>query len=149
MNSLRKIASVLRPGGFWAMWWNLFFDGSRTDEFDRATRILFKDLDRSPAWGLGNRSFALDSDDRVANLVAVGAFEQIQFDSFSWTTVFDTARIRRLYSTFSPIGRLKRRERQRLLDDLSEIANKQFGGEVELRITTPIYTALRGKYASL
>jgi hypothetical protein len=78
--------------------------------------------------------------------VAVKAFENIQFDTISWTVLFDTARVTRLYSTFSPISRLNSEERQRLLYDLGQIADKQFGGKVELRITTPIYTAQRCRY---
>jgi SAM-dependent methyltransferase len=148
INSLHKIARSLREGGWWAMWWNLLFDGSRTDEFDKATRILLKDLNRSPAQGSGNRSFALDSDTRIANLLAVRAFGKIQFESFSWSAVYDTAGVQRLYSTFSPISRLKEGQRQQLLDDLGEIADKQFGGQVEIGVTTPVYTAQREKYAS-
>jgi SAM-dependent methyltransferase len=148
MNSLHKIARSLREGGWWAMWWNLLLDGSRTDEFDQATRMLFKDLGRSPSRGSGNGSFALDSETRIANLAAVKAFEKIQSDSFSWTALYDTAGIQRLYSTFSSISRLKEDQRQQLLDDLGEIAEKQFGGQVEIRITTPMYTAQRARYAS-
>jgi len=47
------------------------------------------------------------------------------------------------YATFSPISRLGREERERLLDGLGEIAERQSGGSVELYITTPIYTARR------
>ncbi|MCU1297947.1 MAG: methyltransferase-like protein [Acidobacteriaceae bacterium] len=140
-NSLSKIGRTLREGGWWAMWWNLFFDGSRTDEFQKATHILLKDLDRSPTWSIGDRSFALDRETRIANLLAVKAFGNIQFDSLSWTTVFDRARVQRLYSTFSAVSRLDTDQRQRLLDDLGEIADKEFGGVIELRITTPMYTA--------
>jgi Methyltransferase domain len=142
-SSLSKVARILRKGGWWAMWWNLFFD-ARTDEFHKATRSLFEGLDHSPSWGLnGSPAFALDADSRIAKLAAVGAFENIQFDVVSFTAIFDTARLTRLYSTFSPISRLRPEERQRLLYDLAQIADKQFGGKVELGITTPIYTAQR------
>ena len=142
-SSLSKVARILREGGWWAMWWNLFFD-ARTDEFHKATRSLFDNLDHSPSWGShGSPAFALDADSRIAKLAAVRAFENIQFDVISFTALFDTARLTRLYSTFSPISRLRPEERQRLLYDLAQIANKQFGGKVELGITTPIYTAQR------
>ena len=143
VNSLHKIASALRTGGWWAVWWNLLFDGSRTDEFEQATRPLLKKLSRGPAWGSGQLSFALDKDARIGNLLAVEAFSNIQFESLSWTQIFDTARIQRLYATFSAIARLERDDRNKLLDDLGEIAEKQFGGEVEIQIMTPIYTAQR------
>jgi hypothetical protein len=96
-NSLCKIARTLREDGWWAMWWNLLFDGSRTDEFQKATRTFLKDLGRTPAWGLGNRSFALDSETRIANLLAVKAFGNIQFDSFSWTAFLRPPRAATLF----------------------------------------------------
>jgi SAM-dependent methyltransferase len=147
--SLSKIARILRPCGWWAMWWNLFFDGSRTDEFHKATRILFDDLEHSPSRGLdGHPSFALDTHARIANLRAANAFENVEVNIIPWTAAFDTQRIIRLYATFSPISRLNAGKRERLLDDLGMIADKQFGGRVELNVTTPIYTAQRRREAA-
>jgi SAM-dependent methyltransferase len=142
--SLSKIALVLREGGWWAMWWNLFFDGSRSDEFHKVTRTLLEGLDRGPYQGSdGSPSFALDTNARIANLRAVKAFENIYVETMSWTVVFDTERVLRLYSTFSPITRLTLERRERLLSDLGHIAEREFGGQVELAITTPIYIAQR------
>jgi hypothetical protein len=73
----------------------------------------------------------------------VKAFENIYVETMSWTVVFDTQRVLRLYSTFSPITRLTLERRERLLSDLGHIAEREFGGQVELAITTPIYIAQR------
>ena len=59
------------------------------------------------------------------------------------SAVFDSLLVEELYATFSPISRLGREERERLLDGLGEIAERQSGGSVDLYITTPIYTARR------
>lgn len=143
-SSLSKIGEILRDGGWWAAWWNLFFDGSRTDEFHQATRTLLAGLDRSPSWGFDGRpSFAMDTDARIANMRKVGVFEHIEFDTLRWSVILDSLQITRLYATFSPISRLDFERRERLLYNLGKIAEKQFGGEVELHITTPIYTAQR------
>jgi hypothetical protein len=48
-----------------------------------------------------------------------------------------------LYSTLSPISRLEPVKRQRLVYQLGEIADQQFGGKVEIRVLNP-YTAQRG-----
>jgi SAM-dependent methyltransferase len=142
MHSLRKIARILRPGGWWAMWWNLFFGAPRNDEFYKASRFLLRGLDHSPSCGReGRPPFALDTEMRIANLRAVGTFENIEVETIGWTVSFDTTHVMRLYRTFSPINRLEAGERQRLLDNLGQIADKQFGGKVEICITTPIYTA--------
>lgn len=104
ISSLHKIA-ILKEGGWWATWWNLFLGVSGTDEFQKATRSLFDTLDRSPSQGSdGSPSFALDTQTRITNLLAVNAFGNIAVDTISWTVLFDTARVQRLYSTFSPVS---------------------------------------------
>jgi SAM-dependent methyltransferase len=149
VSSLCKIARVLRPGGWWAMWWNLFFGAPRNDEFYRASRSLLRGLDHGPSSGQAGRPpFALDCGRRIANLRAVGTFENIEVETIGWTVSFDTTRVMRLYRTFSAINRLEAGEQQRLLDNLGQIADKQFGGEVEIRVTTPIYTAQRRRSAA-
>jgi SAM-dependent methyltransferase len=143
-SSLSKIGQILRDGGWWAVWWNLFFDGSRIDEFHKATRILLECLDRSPSYGLSGRpSFAMDTGARIANMRAVGGFEHIEFEDLQWSVTLDSLQVMRLYATFSPISRLHFEERNRLLYELGQVAEKQFWGRVELYITTPIYTAQR------
>ena len=142
--SLRKVGEILRDGGWWAAWWNLFFDTDRTDEFHKATQVLMETLAYSPSRGENGRpSFAMDREMRLANLRAAGIFENIEFESLRWSVVLDSARVVRLYGTFSPIGRLEAEKRNRLLDAVGRIAETQFAGKVELCITTPIYTARR------
>lgn len=143
-SSLSKIAEILRDGGWWAMWWNLFFDASRTNEFHKATQTVLAGLDRSPSWGFDGRpSFAMDADARIANMRTVGVFDDIEFESLRWNFVLDALQVTRLYATFSPISGLAVEERKRLLYELGQIAEKEFGGVVELHITTPMYTAQR------
>jgi SAM-dependent methyltransferase len=142
MSSLRKIARIVRPGGWWAMWWNLFFGAPRDDEFYRASSSFLRGLDLSPSSGRkGRPPFALDSEMRIANLRSQDTFENIAVETIGWTVTFDTTRMINLYRTFSPISRLDNGDQQRLLDNLGQIAEKQFGGKVEIGITTPIYTA--------
>jgi SAM-dependent methyltransferase len=146
MQSLKKIAALLNHGGSWAVWWNLFFDNSRTDELHRATSTLFGNLDLSPAAATeGRPSFALDRERRIANLKAIGSFHNIFSEIISWTITLDTAEIRRLYSTFSPIRRLDEEERSRLLDGLAEIVDKDFAGKAQISMNTPFYSAQRHK----
>lgn len=143
-SSLRKIGQILRDGGWWAVWWNLFFDASRTDEFHKATQTLMEDLHHSPSCGVNGRpSFAMDTDTRIANMKTVGVFDNIEFESLRWSVVLDSAQVIQLYSTFSPISSLEFRRRKHLLYELGQIAEKQFAGQVEMYITTPIYTARR------
>jgi SAM-dependent methyltransferase len=142
--ALAQVARLLRPGGWWAMWWSVFQDPSRPDEFRDATQGLLGGLRRSPASGDNGRpSFALDVDARIDDLHAVGVFEDIQSEVIRWEATFDAAQVRELYGTFSPVSRLPDGERQRLLDALGRVAEEHFGGRVERPMLTPVYTARR------
>jgi hypothetical protein len=96
--SLAKIGQFLRDRGWWAVWWNLFFDGTRIDEFHQATSTLLGGLDHSPSRGLSGRpSFAMDTNARIANLRNAGMFDKIEFENLQWSIVLDSARVTQLY----------------------------------------------------
>jgi SAM-dependent methyltransferase len=141
---LAKIAAVLRPGGWWAMWWTLFGEGQRKDAFMRAIDPLFVDLARSPSSGsgTGRPAYALDLDARLACLARAG-FEDLEHELVRWSASWDTAGIRALYATFSPISRLEEPRRTTLLDDVARVAEREFGGRVDRILTTSLFTARR------
>lgn len=141
---LRRARELLAPGGWWAMWWNVFNDPGRPDPFHDATTSLFRTLGRSPTAGeRGRPQFALDSEARTSDLGAAG-FEDIETEVIPWTISLDTAQVRDLYATFSPIARLASEERGRILDELAAIAEDSFGGRVERAFLTAVYTSRRG-----
>jgi SAM-dependent methyltransferase len=88
---LAKVRRLLRPGGWWAMWWNIFGDPAQPDEFQRASKVLFSALDSSP-FGGGGLHHALDVEGRTGELAAAG-FEEIQHKAFRWTTVLSTDQV--------------------------------------------------------
>ena len=141
---LRKVARLLRSGGWWAMWWHVFHDLSQPSEFHKATQHLLSGLDRGPSWvAKGQVPFALAVKERVAALRRVKTFEKISAAIIRWSMVFDSDRLMNLYATFSPISRLRLAQRKTILNALRQIADQEFGGVVEMRISTPIYTARR------
>jgi SAM-dependent methyltransferase len=50
--ALRKVTTLLRPGGLWAMVWNVFGDSSRLDPFHEETKSIL-DGPSSPSAGNG------------------------------------------------------------------------------------------------
>jgi SAM-dependent methyltransferase len=48
---LAKARQVLRPGGWWAMWWNHFGSDKEDDAFQSATDHLFINMPDSPSLG--------------------------------------------------------------------------------------------------
>ena len=150
---LRKVTELLRPGGWWAMWWNNFGDPERHDSFHEATTDLLSPLAESPSAGeAGRPAFALDLETRTADMVSAG-FEKIEHELMHWTLTLTAAETRGLYATYGSINRLPSAEREELLDAIARIADDEFDGRVERNMITSIYTARRpvssGKVDSL
>jgi SAM-dependent methyltransferase len=139
--ALERCCRLLRPGGWWAMWWNLFGDAVGVDAFHEASLPL---LSRVPANSTASTSseFALDADARLAELAAAG-FVAGQFELIRWSAPFDAAKTRALYATFPHIRLLPSAEQAALLDELGRIVTDQFGGVVDRTLLTPVYTARR------
>ncbi len=141
--ALRRLHAMLCPEGTVALWWNVFGDPSRPDPFHEATHHLFEGHKTSPASGGAERKeHALDQEARLQDFAAAGfAADEPQF--VRWTLRLDPLGVRDLYATYSNVNALPSEERARLLDGLTEIAARQFGGHVERNMVTAIYTARR------
>jgi SAM-dependent methyltransferase len=140
--ALPKIAAILQPGGWLAIWWNSFGDPDVPDPFHDATEPLLRDLEPSPGTGAGGSDFALDVAARTAELETHG-FRDVEHEAMRWTLRLDAAQTRRLYATYSNIARLPDAQREAILDELERIAEAEFGGRVERQMITSIYTAHR------
>jgi len=134
-----KIAVLLKSGGYVALWWNLFEDPNKADPFHEATRTLFGDGAISPSGAPDAIPFGLDRAAREAEFARSGAFDAMFYAETRWTLRLDTARVGKLYESFSHIQRMATDARERLLEQLMEIAETQFGGRVERNVTSPIY----------
>ncbi len=76
--ALTKVATLLQPGGAWAMWWNVFGDPERADPFHDATRELLSEMSATPSQpDSSQHPFGLDAAARTADLEATGAFADI------------------------------------------------------------------------
>ena len=148
---LSKIFAALRPGGWVALWWTLFGADERPDRFHEELGGVLDSLyaaegiepERSPSAGAeGRPRFALDVEARRAAVTLAG-FDEFEHELIGWTQTWDTARIRALYATFSPILRLDGATRAAVLDAVTDVADRQFGGRVELPLLTSLYTARR------
>jgi SAM-dependent methyltransferase len=139
-SALAKVARLLRPGGRWAMVWNVFGDSSRADPFHEATKALLEGP-RGPSAGTGGVPFALDGAARVEALRRTGAFDLIEQRDSAWTLELDSEETVALYATFSEIN--ARQDRQIVLSELGRIARDEFEGRVTRNMTTVLYIARR------
>ena len=140
---LATLFEALRPGGWVALWWTLFGEPGRPDAFIAATSPLLENLEASPTRGKeGRPAHALDSEARLGALRAVG-FDDAEHEVVRWEASWNTAGIRALYGTFSPIARLADTRKNEILDGVARIAEREFGGHVGRTLVTSLYTARR------
>lgn len=139
---LARLFEALRPGGWVALWWTLFGEPGKPDAFIEATSPLLEDLKASPTHAATPQRppHALDATARVEALRGRG-FEDIEHEAVRWEARWDTAGIRALYGTFSPIARLDDESRNDILDGVARIAERDFDGRVDRTLITSIYTA--------
>ena len=138
--ALAKIASLLRPGGWWAAIWNVFGDHSRPDPFHEATKTLLE-APSSPAAGEGGVPFGLDAAARLTALRRAGAFDVVENRTSAWSLVLDADQTVALYATYSNVN--ARPDREAVLAKLGRIARHEFEGRVVRNMTTSLYIARR------
>ena len=138
--ALTKVAKLLRPGGWWAMVWNIFGDLQRPDPFHEATKILLSSP-CSPSAGSGNIPFALDADARLAALERTRAFDRVEQQTSTWELLLDSDQTVALYATYSNIN--IRPDRETVLAELGRIARDEFHGRVTRNMVTTLYVARR------
>lgn len=140
---VRKLGACLRPGGWLAVFWNVFGDPSRPDPFHEATALLLADLARSPSQPERGGSFALDREARRKDFERAGSDLDFCVEEIHWTWTWSPEEVRALYATFSPIARLPEPQRARLLERIATVAAQEFGGVVERPLVTPVYLGRR------
>ncbi|HME21348.1 MAG TPA: class I SAM-dependent methyltransferase [Acetobacteraceae bacterium] len=138
--ALLKVADLLRPGGWWAAFWNVFGDDSRPDPFHEATKALLAGPS-SPSAGSCNLPFALDASARLGALRQTGRFDIVEHRTAAWSLELDPEQTVALYATFSNIN--IRSDQQIILTELNRIAREKFLGRVLRNMTTSLYIARR------
>ena len=138
--ALAKVADLLKPGGWWAMVWNIFGDPGRADPFHEATRVLL-DGPVSPTRDDRALPFGLDKDARVAALERARAFSVVEHRTSTWTLELDTDQTVNLYATYSNIN--IRPDRAAVLEELRRTALEEFQGRVIRNMTTSLFIARR------
>jgi SAM-dependent methyltransferase len=136
-----KLGRVVRPGGWAAIWWTIFYDPDRPDPYREATSGLLPGED--PDGQRGRSQFQLDADGRRTDLQRLGMLVDVESKIIQWTCRLDSDQVRALYASMIEIRRRTRPEQARLLEALSALARDRFGGVVDLPFVTALYTGRR------
>lgn len=142
MKSLQRVRGALRPGGWFAMWWDVFHDPARPDAFDAASAHLFDGLEQDPDATANRPAFALDTASRLGEMRSAG-FVDTQHKLFQREVAFTPDRLSALYATFSRVRMAPEATRDRLLGEVRRIVRETFGGEVVRNIATSAFLGRR------
>ena len=140
----RKCASVLRAGGWLALWWNVFGDDDRADPFhDALLPILAAKAPQLVGEGGAASSYAFDTRARTDEIAQTGSFGPVEQHVIRWEGRHSPEELRRMFATFSPWLALPDDAREALLDDVATLAREQFSGLVVRPYQTVLYLAQR------
>jgi len=139
---IRKVARLLRPGGWWAMWWSQHGDVDRPSAFHRALQPLYggprlrRRGRRRSRPGRAHRR-------RMAMLRSTGRFDRVESRTFRVPLTLRTPQVVALWSSFSDIRTRPPAERRRFLEELARIVNDRFAGVVRFDNLVTVYLARR------
>lgn len=142
MKAFARILAALKPGGHFAMWWNVFHDREQPDAFDRATEHLFDGVEQDPNATAKRPAFGLDIASRLGEMRSAG-FANVRHRMFSQTITFSPERLASLYGTFSRVLMAPEAIRARLMQETQRIVREDFGGAVERRIRCSAFLGRR------
>lgn len=142
MKAFARILAALKPGGSFAMWWNIYHDPARPDAFDLKTSHLFEGLEQDPDATRKRPAFGLDAASRMGEMRAAG-FVNVRHRLFSQTVDFTPEALAGLYGTFSRVRMAPPETRERLLGEVVRIAGEQFGGRISRTIACSAFLGSR------
>jgi SAM-dependent methyltransferase len=129
MKALTKARHALKPGGHFAMWWNVYHNSAEPDAFGRATEHLFSGVEQDPNATSGKPAFALDVAARLGELRNAG-FKDAEHKLLEQQVTFTPESLSALYGTFSRVRMAPEETRARLLSEAERIVRDAFGGSV-------------------
>jgi SAM-dependent methyltransferase len=146
MKALTRVRKALKPGGHFAMWWNVYHNSAEPDAFGRATAHLFAGVEQDPNATKGTGAFALDTAARLGELRSAG-FKDVEHRLFEQQVTFTPEALSALYATFSRVRMSPEETRKRLFSEVERIATEDFGGSVTRPITCSVYAGRRSTSA--
>ena len=144
---LHKLRRALRPDASVALWWTLYRDPWATDEFTRAVEGILGPNTRGAFDEPGRPPFQLDVEHRLRDMRRWGHFEDLEAKLIETTLVLQARQARALYASMATVLRRSPDERAVILDFVENLVDDEFGGAVQRRFVTALYTGRRASRA--
>jgi SAM-dependent methyltransferase len=142
MKALTRVRAALKPGGHFAMWWNVYHNSAAPDAFGRATEHLFSGIEQDPNATSGVGAFALDVAARAGELRNAG-FKDVEHRVFEQEVRFTPERLSALYGTFSRVRMAPEETRAQLMSEAERVVRETFGGTVTRVVTCSAFVGRR------
>lgn len=139
---ISKLAALVAPAGWLALWWNVFRDvGPNDAAFAERLRPISQRF--QTAERMDSIIYAQDEPQRRAEIEAGGHFAVERIETFEWPMRHDGGSLRGLFASFSDWSTLPEPDRSMALDDIAAIVDDHFGGVIDRRYITVLYIARR------
>ncbi len=140
---LAQVGRCVRPGGWVAVWWTLFRDPGHPDPFAEEVEDILGPATRGAFDEPGRPPFQLDAEHRLRDLDRWAGVRELRAEQFRSPCLLSAGGARALYASMATVLRRPVSEQVRLLDTIEELVEHRYGGEVERRFVTAIYTGRR------
>ena len=141
--AVRRLAELVRPGGWLAVWWTVFGDPHRPAAWRADLQHLYRrwmpDESRDPTEIPAPMRVA----ERTAELASGGLFGPVRVEMIRWDHPMTPTAARRLWATFPNVRELDPGQRETFLDGVAEVVAGQPDGMVVDHYATALYTAER------
>jgi hypothetical protein len=126
-----------------ALWWTLYRDPTATDQFTQTVEVILGPSTRGAFDEPGRPPFQLDVEHRLRDLGRWGSFVELNAEIIETMSVLDSDQARALYASMATVLRRRPDERAAVLDAIERLVEDDFGGRVECRFVTALYTGRR------
>lgn len=138
-----KAASLLREGGWLAVFWNLPVDrGPAAGEIDEVYARYSPERGTISRWGGQDSSGSTDVAELGEQLASAGAFGDLVERTYPWHATYATEEYLALVRTHSDYRLLDEPTRALFLDGLGEVIDRH-GGSITIGFATQLYAAQR------
>ncbi len=141
--AMPKLAALVRPGGWLAVWWTIFGDPQHRAAWRRHVDPLYAQYLPDERRDPHQVPRPMQVRARSAELAADGWFGPVQVEMVGWERRLNPDAAWRLWATFSNVRELPDDRREAFLDGIAEVVRREPGGSVVDYYTTVLYTAQR------
>jgi SAM-dependent methyltransferase len=135
----RRAHALLRAGGTWAIWWNVYRERGIGDAFADALLPRLAGFAMPPSEA-ADHHYSLDQAAHRAALLEAG-FGAIEHHVWRRERLLSGPEMTNLYATFSFVRALPAAARTALLEMIGGLVEKDFGGRAPNVVLTPLYLA--------